>query len=101
MPANAPSSDLVSLDVDKAGFYLAGLPGVRRVWLFGSAGRGRSPDWRSDLDFALEGLAVDLLCETWSELDQLCALPVDLVRWEDASPTLRAEIQKGIILHAA
>ena len=79
---------------------LCAYPGVRRVWLFGSAARGRRLDWRSDFDFAVEGLEADLQGRAWSELDQAVSRPVDLVRWEDAGPTLRAEILKwGKLIH--
>jgi len=75
---------------------------VRRIWLFGSAAKGRQLDWRSDLDFAIEGLAAADLAKAWSELDARLDLPVDLVRWEEASPTLQAEIRRtGRLLFGA
>jgi predicted nucleotidyltransferase len=87
-------------DVARALHYLARLPGVQRVWLFGSAARGVSLDERSDLDFAVEGLPVTLLCRAWSELDFQLRLPVDLVRWEEISEPLKTQIRReGIILH--
>ena len=89
-------------DLDEAVRYLSRWTGVKRIWLFGGAAKGRPLDWRSDLDFAVEGLpAADWEC-AWSELDQRLALPVDLVRWESASLTLRAEVQRwGKILYEA
>ncbi len=89
----------VAADIALGRDFLAGQPGFRRVWLFGSAGQGRPLDWRSDLDFAVEGLDKYALFELWSELDSRLTLPVDLVRWEDASPLLRQEITKGRLLH--
>lgn len=78
--------------VGYAAVFLAGWPGVRRVWLFGGAAKGRRLDWRSDLDFAVEGMEAGDLGRAWSELDQVVDLPVDLVRWESAGPALRAQI---------
>lgn len=69
-------------------------PDIRRVWIFGSFARGRRPDWRSDLDLAVEGLPADLQARLWSELDQAISIPVDVVRWETAGALLRAEIHK-------
>jgi len=90
----------VSADVRKAVDYLSGLPGVRRIWLFGSAAKGRALDARSDLDFSIEGLASTALCGTWSELDQRLDHEVDLVRWEEASEALRHQIRThGILLY--
>jgi len=86
--------------VGRATALLASRPGVRRVWLFGRAGRpGARLDWRSDLDFAVEGLPAPLHAGTWADLDGVLNVPVDLVRWEEASPLLRAEIERGRLLH--
>lgn len=93
--------DRLEADVARATEYLASLPAVRRFWLFGSVGQGRTPDWRSDLDFAVEGLDAYAQFGTWSELDFRLSFPVDLVRWEDASPTLQKEILKGRLLYEA
>jgi len=42
------------------------------------------------------------LCHAWSELDQLLRHPVDLVRWEEASESLRQEIlTRGVSLYEA
>jgi len=49
--------------------FLSAQAGVSRVWLFGSAAKGRRPDWRSDLDFAVEGLPASALPGAWSELE--------------------------------
>ncbi|MBU6302114.1 MAG: nucleotidyltransferase domain-containing protein [Verrucomicrobia bacterium] len=96
---NTIPEEVVEADVAVARRLLAGKPGVVRVWLFGSVGKGvRAPDWRSDLDFAVEGLDPDDLYSGWSELDSQLRMPVDLVRWEDASDFLRSEIVKGKIV---
>lgn len=71
---------------------LASWPGVRRIWLFGSAARGERLDWRSDLDFAVEGLPIENLERAWAGLDEAVRLPVDLVSFETASQTLREAI---------
>lgn len=86
-------------DVAGAVSLLSSLHGVTRVWLFGSAARNRPLDWRSDLDFAVEGLPSGREFQAWSELDERLSRPLDLVRCEDASPLLLTEIQKGIVLY--
>lgn len=78
---------------------LSSIHGVTRIWLFGSAARSRPLDWRSDLDFAVEGLPPGREYQAWSELDERLSYPLDLVRCEDASPLLLSEIQKGIVLY--
>lgn len=86
-------------DVAQAISLLSSIHGVRRVWLFGSAAGKRPLDWRSDLDFAVEGLRAGREYQVWSELDEKLSRPLDLVRCEDASPLLLSEIQKGIVLY--
>lgn len=91
----------VDEDITKAVAYLSSRRGVSQVWLFGSAAKGRRLDWRSDLDFAVEGLPASELCVAWSELDQLLERPVDLVRWEEASESLRKAILRwGKVVYA-
>ena len=51
---SAISDDIIALEIRKAVEFLSHWPGVRRIWLFGSAAIGRGLDWRSDLDFAVE-----------------------------------------------
>ncbi len=80
--------------------HLQKLDGVQRIWLFGSIAKGRTPDWRSDIDIAVEGLESSLLCRVWSEIDSLIKPPLDLVRYEEASEALRSEIHNwGRLLH--
>lgn len=81
-------------DVETAIRILSPHPGVRRIWLFGSLAKGRIPDFRSDLDLAVEGLPSERYLSIWAELDEAVRLSPDLVRWEDANETLRAEIQR-------
>lgn len=98
----APFSELSALIVEDAAqavSLLSSIHGVSRVWLFGSAAGKRPLDWRSDLDFAVEGLPAGREYQAWSELDERLSRPLDLVRCEDASPLLLSEIQKGIVLY--
>ena len=65
--------------------YFARRGDVKRVIFFGSAVRpGVRPDWRTDLDFAVEGLPGDLHARAWAELDALTSRPLDLIRMEEA-----------------
>ncbi len=86
-------------DVAQAVSLLSAIHGVTRIWLFGSAAGKRPLDWRSDLDFAVEGLRAGREYQVWSELDERLSRPLDLVRCEDAPPLLLSEIQKGIVLY--
>ena len=89
----SPISDvIVDREIRKVDF-LSRWPGVCRIWLFGSSARGRRLDWRSDLDFAVEGMASADRYRAWAELDERMSIPVDLVLLESANPTLRGEIQ--------
>ena len=88
----AISDEIIDLEIRKAVDLLSHWPGVRRIWLFGSAAKGRRPDWRSDLDFAVEGMASNEQYRAWAELDERMRIPVDLVLLETANPTLRGEI---------
>lgn len=82
--------------------FLAGLPSIARIWLFGSRARGDA-DARSDIDLAVE--APTATPEQWHAiLARLEAAPtllrIDLTRFEDASPELREEIRRtGKVLH--
>jgi len=92
----------VARNVAVAAELLSRRPGVKRVWLFGSAAKGKNLDWRSDLDFAVEGLPADELERTWAELYSRLDLPLDLVRWEAASATLKEEVRRwGKLLYEA
>jgi predicted nucleotidyltransferase len=94
--------ETVARNVAAAGEILSRRPGVKRVWLFGSAAKGKDLDWRSDLDLAVEGLAADELERTWSEMSPRLDLPLDLVRWEAASDALKEEVRRwGKVLYEA
>ncbi|MBM3841587.1 MAG: nucleotidyltransferase domain-containing protein [Verrucomicrobia bacterium] len=87
-------------DVDAAMRVFAAWPSIRCVWLFGSLAKGRQPDFRSDIDFAVEGLPALAHYRALSQLDAVVSLPADLVRWEDADDVLRAQIREwGILLY--
>src|SRR5207244_12295448 len=89
---SAISDEIIALEIRRAVEFLSHWPGVRRIWLFGSAAKDRPLDWRSDLDFAVEGLQSKEQYRAWSELDERMKLPVDLVLLEIANSTLRSEI---------
>jgi uncharacterized protein len=87
-------------DIRSAVARLSREPGVCRVWLFGSLAKGRQPDFRSDIDLAVEGLPRERVLTVWAELDETLRLPPDLVRWEEANPALRAQIERwGIVIY--
>ncbi|MGO8674627.1 MAG: nucleotidyltransferase family protein [Limisphaerales bacterium] len=88
-----PAED-IARNVAAATEFLSRRSGVIRVWLFGSAAKGKNLDWRADLDFAVEGLPAEELERTWSELYSRLDLPVDLVRWEAASGVLKEEVRR-------
>jgi predicted nucleotidyltransferase len=65
--------------------------GALRILLFGSLAEERArPD--SDLDLAVGGLPADRYFAALAEAMRLAACPVDLVRLEDASESLRERI---------
>src|SRR5437867_7694778 len=86
------SNEVVDQEIGKAVEFLSRWPGVRRIWLFGSAAKGRRLDWRSDLDFAVEGMASADRYRAWSLLDQQMTIPVDLLLLEFVTGELREEI---------
>ncbi len=66
--------------------------GASRVWICGSIARAGRWDDRSDLDFAVEGLAPHRLAEAHGMLARLTARRVNVVPLEDAPAGLRAAI---------
>ena len=101
----APSdwtTDLITSEVRTAARLLAAEAGVTRVWFFGSAARRQSLDYASDLDFAVQGLLPERYLAVLGELLSTLRCPLDLVRWEEASDALRAQIlATGTVIHAA
>jgi predicted nucleotidyltransferase len=99
-PRGGISADRLERELAVAIGSLVRWPGVRRIWLFGSAAVGGPWDWRSDLDFAVEGMAVTDQARAWAELDEALSPPVDLIRWEAANPVLRDQIrQRGRLIY--
>ncbi len=84
----------IERDIGVAVRFLSHWRGVKRIWLFGSAAKGAVLDWRSDLDFAVEGMPAEDQARAWAELDEQLTLPVDLVRWETANAVLRDEVTR-------
>jgi predicted nucleotidyltransferase len=98
----AISDELVQNEIRKAAEFLSKWPGVRRVWLFGSAAKGKRLDWRSDLDFAVEGMDSNDRYRAWAELDEKMTIPCDIVLLDAANPALRGEILRwGKLLYEA
>ena len=72
---------------------------VTRVVVFGSAARGRFFDERSDLDLAVWDLDERLYFRAQGQIlafhsDVEPEIEIDLVRYEDASPALRAAVDR-------
>jgi predicted nucleotidyltransferase len=65
--------------------------GARRVWLFGSLIAGQ-PTAESDVDLAVEQLPSSAYFRALADLMALFQGPVDLVRLEDASESLRERV---------
>jgi predicted nucleotidyltransferase len=79
--------------------YFDGLPGLRRVYLFGSATQADRFSPASDIDLAFEGLAPEAFCSALSELVDRLERSVDAVRLEDARPLLRDRILRGEVVY--
>jgi predicted nucleotidyltransferase len=65
--------------------------GAQRAWLFGSLATGRVTE-TSDVDLAVEGLPSEVYFTAVAELMAVFRGPVDLVRLEEAAPSLRDRI---------
>lgn len=73
--------------------------GAANVWVFGSVAKGRRLDFRSDIDFAVEGFDSSQIWRVGAELEDLLDFPVDLIEIEKARPALRQQITlHGIFL---
>ena len=73
--------------------------GAAKVWVFGSVAKGRRLDFRSDVDFAVEGFPSEKVLRAGAALERLLDFPVDLVELEGASSGLRAQVlDYGILL---
>ena len=77
---------------------LVGAHGAFRVWLFGSLAWGE-PDEASDIDLAVEGLDELRYFPALGGLLAVAPTRVDLVRMEEAEPSLRARVlEAGLLL---
>jgi hypothetical protein len=63
-----------------------------RVVLFGSLAEGTFSE-QSDVDLAVEGMLSACYFDALAELMALFGVPVDLVRFEEAVPSLRAHLE--------
>jgi predicted nucleotidyltransferase len=67
------------------------------VLLFGSLAAGRCAPG-SDIDLAVEGLAPERYFDALADLMALFEAPVDLVRTEDAAPSLAARLEAEAVV---
>jgi predicted nucleotidyltransferase len=74
--------------------------GVGQVRLFGSLARNEPLSWRSDVDLAVWGLEERIYYQVVAALQDLTPdIAIDLLRAEDASPSLLAAIEReGVLL---
>ena len=87
------------MDLARRGAALLYRGGAEKVWVFGSVAKGRRLDFRSDIDFAVKGLAPEKFLRLGAELEELLDFAVDLVEIETVRPALRAQIEgHGILL---
>jgi predicted nucleotidyltransferase len=77
--------------VAEARSVLVSRHGATKVWLFGSLASGQ-PTAESDVDLAVEGLASDAYFNALADLMAVFGGPVDLVRLEEASESLRDRV---------
>lgn len=71
--------------------------GARQVWLFGSLAMGRVQDGHSDIDLAVAGLPLHRLDEAKRLVRAATGCYIDIVTLEDATPDLRAAVQRGCL----
>ena len=82
------SPELFESETARALALLSRWPGVKRIWSYGSPAKSGL----FDLDLAVEGLSSVDYGQAWAELEESLAVPVNLARWETASPPLREDI---------
>ena len=87
----AERAERLRAGTERARHLLIDTHGATRVWLFGSLVAG-SPTAHSDVDLAVEGLASKVYFRALADLMALFHGPVDLVRLEDASDSLRERV---------
>ena len=87
------------MDLARRGAAFLYAHGAGQVWVFGSVAKGRRLDFRSDVDFAVEGLAPQSYLRLGAQLEELLAFSVDLVDIERADEVLRSQIlAHGILI---
>ncbi len=82
------------LEQARIGAALLKSKGANRVRVFGSVARGTKPDWHTEVDLAVEGLASSRYFEALGELLMTLTCKVNLVEYECASESLRKEIDR-------
>ena len=86
-------ADRLRAQLPKAASLLVTRYQARRVVLFGSLANG-THDEQSDVDLAVAGLPSAVYFHALADLMDLLAGPVDLVRVEEAMPSLLERIQE-------
>lgn len=97
--ADARHAEALRASAADAARQIAGRFGARRVWLFGSLAWGVA-DCSSDVDLLIEGLPSAAWDAATRAAEETIAVPVDVIRVEEAAPGLLARVQAdGILLH--
>ena len=90
--ARARAATLRAKAAEAASFLRA--RGATRVVLFGSLVTGAEPHEGTDVDIAVFGMSFDAVLEAALDLERLFGAHVDLVRGEDASPSIFARLAR-------
>ena len=87
------------MDLARRGAAFLYSQGASRVWVFGSVAKGRRLDFRSDVDFAIEGLGPEVFLRLGAQLEELLDFAVDLVELDRTDEVLRSQIlSHGILI---
>lgn len=79
--------------------HLADLPGVTRVWLFGSVAWGGMHE-ESDLDLMIEGLPAGMWSTATAIVEQHVAINVDLLRTEALEAAFVERVRReGVLIY--
>ena len=97
--ASARRTDQLRRRARQAAALLGARFGVSRVWLFGSlAWSAAHPE--SDVDLLVEGLPATAWSEATGLVEESVATAVDLIRVEEAAPSLSERVRReGILLY--
>jgi predicted nucleotidyltransferase len=79
--------------------YFHGLPGLMRVYVFGSTTDPDRYEQDSDVDLAFEGLPPERFTSVLSALVERIERSVDAVRIEDVGGVLRERILRGVVVY--